>query len=122
MKFGKVVLALAFSLAFILMTISVPAPVKGSVSQLELVPGKYTDTNVYVPGETMTIVIHADEGDIYEVFHDIGDGSRIKLEFTIDSTGIKKIDWEVPNNAADGNYSIIVKLPNGSEETTAEFW
>ena len=121
MKSSKIILALIITLAFVLTAIAVPAPVEGAVTQLELVPGKYTDSNIYVPGEAMTIVIHADEGDVYQVFHDIGDGSPIGTEFTIDSTGLKNIYWEVPN-AADGNYSIIVRLPNGAVEITAEFW
>ncbi len=123
MKFGRVVLALAFSLAFILMTVSVPAPVKGSVTLLELVPGKYTDTNVYVPGEVMDIVVHGDTvNETFEIMSLVGFESNIPGgNIMIPEIGSVKVSWEIPD-IPDGEYSIIVRRPNGAIEETANFF
>ena len=123
MKFGRVVLALAFSLAFILMTVSVPAPVKGSVTLLELVPGKYTDTNVYVPGEVMDIVVHGDTAnETFEIMSLVGFESNIPGgNIMIPEIGSVKVSWEIPD-IPDGEYSIIVRRPNGAIEETANFF
>ena len=123
MKFNKIILALAISSAFVLMTIVVPAPVEGAVTQLELVPGKYTGTNIYVPGEVMDIVIHGDTiNETFEVMSFVGFESNIpEGNIRIPEIGSVKISWEVPE-IPDGEYSIIVRRPNSAIEATANFF
>jgi len=121
MRFGKIILALAFSMAFVLMMIVVPAPVKGAVTQLELVPGKYTGTNIYVPGEVMSIVIHGDiVNEIYDVFSVIGEEQQIGGGITIQESGTAKVSYALPD-VPDGDYLIRVRRPNGANETEAPF-
>ena len=121
MKSGKTILALAISLAFILMTIVVPMQVKGAVTQLELVPGKYTGTNIYVPGEVMDIVIHGNIIDEeFEIYCVIGEEQRIGGNIFIQESFTAKISYTVPD-APDGDYLIRVKRPNNATETEAIF-
>ena len=112
MKFGRIILALAFSLAFLIMAVSVPAPVMASITQLELVPGQYTGTNIYVPGEVMDIVVHGDMvNETFEIMSLVGYESKIPGgDIMIPEIGSVKVSWEVPD-IPDGEYSILVKRP-----------
>lgn len=121
MRFNKTILVLAISLAFILTTIVVPAPVNGAVTQLELVPGKYTGTNIYVPGEVMDIVIHGDIVDEeFELYSVIGEEQRIGGSIFIQESLTAIVSYTVPD-APDGDYLIRVKRPNNATETEEIF-
>lgn len=121
MNHSKIILALIISLAFVLTAITVPAPVKGAVTELELVPGKYTGTNVYVPGEVMDIVVHGDIVDEeFEIYSVIGEEQRIGGNIFIQESLTAKISYTVPD-APDGEYLIRVKRPNNATETEAAF-
>ena len=122
MKLGKTALALAISLAFILMTISIPAPAKGAITELELVPGQYTGTNVYVPGEVMDIVIQGDTvNETYDIFSVIGDEQQIGNNLVIQESMTASISYVVPD-VPDGEYLIRVKRDNGGLETETPFF
>ena len=121
MNHGKIILALIISLAIIMTAIAVPAPVKGGFTELELVSGKYTGTNIYVPGEVMDIVIHGDTIDEeFEIYSVIGEEQRIGGSIFIQESLTAKISYTVPD-APDGDYLIRVKQPNNSTEEEVIF-
>ncbi len=121
MRQGNRILALAFSMAFILTAIVLPGHAKASIVELELIPGKYTDTNVYVPGEVMDIVLHGDTvNETYDVFTVIGQEEEIGNEIRIQESLTARISYEIPS-IADGTYLIRVKRTNGATEIEEPF-
>ncbi|MFO7618356.1 MAG: hypothetical protein R6W91_01670 [Thermoplasmata archaeon] len=112
--------ALAFAIAFIFAGVMVPGPAAAGIVSLELVPGKYTGTSTYVPGEVMSIVITGDvENEEFTVFSVMGEEATIG-DITIPSSGSIKVSYEVPN-VPDGDYLIRVKRTNGAIEKEAPF-
>ncbi|MDD4307666.1 MAG: hypothetical protein PHU53_02525 [Thermoplasmata archaeon] len=108
-------MSLILTVAFICAAIIVPAPSRGAVTNLELIPGQYTGTNVYVPGEIMNIVLHGDvAGEEFDLFAVFGEETLIPGgPAVIPSSGSIKISYELPN-VADGNYFIRAKYLNGA--------
>jgi len=115
-------IAFAFALAFIFTALTVPESASASVTNLELVPGKYTGTNTYVPGEIMSIVITGDtEGEELSVYSVAGEEAIISGgNIIIPASGSFKLSYEVPN-VPDGDYLIRVKRSNGATESEATF-
>ncbi len=114
--------ALAFAMLFIFAGIIVPGQSIGAVTSLELVPGKYTGTNVYVPGEVMSIIVAGDlEGEEFIIYNVAGTESVIPGgRIVIPASGSVKVSYEVPN-LPDGNYLIRAKRENGATEAEATY-
>jgi hypothetical protein len=118
----KSAMTLILICAFLLTLASVPTPLRGAVTDLELVPGKYTGTTTYVPGEMMNIIIQGDtESENFEVYSVMGEEILIPGgNIQIPPSGSVKVSYEVPN-VPDGDYLIRVKRPNAAIEAEAEF-
>jgi hypothetical protein len=118
----KSAMTLILICAFLLTLASVPTPSRGAVTDLELVPGKYTGTTTYVPGEMMSIIIQGDtESERFEVYSVMGEEVLIPGgNIQIPPSGSVKVSYEVPN-VPDGDYLIRVKRPNAAMEIEAEF-
>ena len=76
--------------------------------RLEVDPGRYTGTNLYVPGETLVMTLYADTGDRYdvEVFHWVPFSTRTTYH-TIDDVDIlagdaRTLTWPIPATLEDG--------------------
>jgi hypothetical protein len=116
------ILALILTFALACVIIAVPAPSKAAVTDLELVPGKYTGTTTYVPGEVMSIIIKGDtENERFEVYSVLGAEVLIPGgNIIMPASGSVKVSYEVPN-VPDGEYLIRVKRPNGAVEIEEEY-
>jgi hypothetical protein len=115
-------LALILAIAFICAILVAPTPSRGAVTSLELVPGKYTSTTTYVPGEIMSIIIQGDTvGETFQVYSVIvGEVLIPGGNIQIPPSGSVKVSYEVPN-VPDGEYMIRVKRPNAAIEDEVGF-
>ncbi|MDO9536728.1 MAG: hypothetical protein Q7J68_00225 [Thermoplasmata archaeon] len=123
MAFKNKLLALTFTVMFILTILVLPAPVEGAVTNLELVPGKYTGNNTYVPGETISIIVAGDtEGEKFAIYSVINGENLIPGgNIQIPASGSVKVSYEVPSDVPDGNYLLRVKRPNEAVEAETNF-
>ena len=92
--------------------VSLP-PARAAFVSMDVSPGQYTGTNVYIPGETMTIVITASPGDSFDLTilnYVAGTPSQPIPGQTVGSSGTRTITWSVPTNWADGTvYRVEVR-------------
>ncbi|MBI5001710.1 MAG: hypothetical protein HZB92_09370 [Euryarchaeota archaeon] len=120
---GKAALFAAAATALLVLTI-VPAGVRGAWGSLEIVPSRYTQSNVYVPGEMMEIVLRAGPGETYDVIVAAGSvgGQNLALLDTIviGSGGSTKVTYTVPVSMPDGNYTVEVLLDHTNPGTLQE--
>ena len=116
----KTVTALVLVFLFIGMTLVLPQNVEGILEEIELVPSKYTGTNVYAPGETMDIVLHASIDDVYHISVELSDTTHQLPTVSMDLE-TEKASYDIPEPTPDGNYSVIVRLANGDEVGRAYF-
>lgn len=111
----KTVTALVLVFLFIGMTLVLPQDARAEWDHLELVPSKYTGTNVYAPGETMDIILQAEQNDVYDVYVQLGELTNSVQPNVLMERETKKVPYTIPENTPDGNYSIFVTLPSGNE-------
>jgi predicted RNA-binding Zn-ribbon protein involved in translation (DUF1610 family) len=90
----------------------VPMGACGALTAVELVPSKYTGTDVYVPGETLDVILRGDFGDIFDVI--VGSGNTTGLDLKlyddvpIGDGGTVKISYAIQPTLPDGIYRIDV--------------
>jgi len=118
----KFISALILTCLFLCTIIAVPTPSNAAVTSLELIPGKYTGTTTYVPGEVISIIVQGDtEGERFEVYTVLGEEILIPGGIIVmPSSGSVKVLYDTPN-IPDGTYAIRVKRPNGAIEAEASY-
>lgn len=100
-------------------------PARAAFQNLDVQPGRYTGTNLYVPGETMAITLTAGSGDVFdiEVLHWIPPSGTRTTQATFDNetvpaSGMRTVTWLIPNTAADSPwYWVVVYGPNWFESS-----
>ena len=105
-------LVVVIALATVLAGLFVAAgPVRGALNSLDVAPGQYTGTNVYVPSETLRITVRADSGDVYdvEVFHWVFPfGTRTSRatfnDQSIPGSGERTLTWTIPESEQDSPW------------------
>ena len=106
------VLVVAFATVATAGLVALP-PARAVFASMEVAPGMYTGTNVYVPGETMKITITASPGDTFNLTilnYAQGSPSTTIPGQTIGSSGVRVVSWPVPTNWADGNtYRVEIR-------------
>jgi len=118
MHMGK--LAVTIIVAFLLVS-SMPFATQrasGTLLGVELVASRYTGTNVYVPGETLDIILRGSIGDIYDII--IGSGNTTGLDLrlyqdisigssgSVGNNGTVKLQYTVPDELPDGLYRVDI--------------
>jgi hypothetical protein len=114
MKMHRGKLAVTIVVAFLLAS-SLPFAserARGALSGIELVASRYTGTNVYVPGETLDIILRGGSGDIFDII--IGSGNttgldlRLYQDISLGDSGSVKLQYAIPEELPDGIYRIDV--------------
>lgn len=104
-----IVLVMALSLGLVL-----TAPARGNFTGAGVVlePGLYTGTNIYVPGETMTVTAYATVGDSidFQFWNPVaGSPTSTVAGQVVPATGAKEVTFTIPDTWADGtNYQVHV--------------
>ncbi len=99
----------------------VPQSVNGAWDSLYLVPGQYTGTHVYTPGETIHIVLRGDSAEYYSVYSYILIEEPIQENVRLDEEGEATVSFQINEVMPDGNYSIIVRDTGGIQVDMANF-
>ena len=102
-------LALVLACVTVVAALVVAAPgVRGAFSNLEVEPGLYTGTNLYVPTETMRIHVRADPNDVYDIDifqwvvpFGMATSRAMFDDQTIPGSGERLITYTVPNTLED---------------------
>ena len=113
-------LAIAVAFATVLAGFLAASPTaRAAFDRLEVEPGQYTGTNVYVPTETMEFRVYGDPSDTYdvEVFHFVFPfgvrTSRASFDDqVIPSGGVRTISWTVQPSEEDSTWYWVAVYPD----------
>jgi hypothetical protein len=114
-------LALIIVASMISISMTVPHSVDGAWDSLYLVPGQYTGTHVYTPGETIHIVLRGDSAEYYSVYSLILIEEPILENVRLDEEGEATVSFLINEFTPDGNYTIIVRDTGGIQVDMANF-
>lgn len=124
MEIKRSILTLALIVSILSMSVVIPHTAKADLTELILVPGKYTGTNVYAPGETLNIVLRGDADEDYSVhILDIGLSDDEKLmDVNLGGDGEATVTYNIEGVTADGEYTVQVRDESGVAVRNRSFW
>ncbi|KYK27894.1 MAG: hypothetical protein AYK23_02065 [Candidatus Proteinoplasmatales archaeon SG8-5] len=117
----RLIFALALSFSIIAMPYIITYNAQADLDELILVPGKYTGSNVYAPGETLTIVLRGDPNEVYSIYIlgiIVGEWRSVNLGEDGETTAAFPIDEVTP----DRNYTVQVRDYTNLIVANATFW
>ncbi|MFH0816993.1 MAG: hypothetical protein V1934_09310 [Methanobacteriota archaeon] len=84
---------------------------RATFDDITLIPSRYTDTNIYVPGESVDIIVWGTPKDVFDVIvtHDkTGSVLRDFQDVSVGDGGSVKVTYSIQEKSPDGNYTVNV--------------
>jgi hypothetical protein len=120
----RIIMALALTVSLLLISIVIPDQAKADFDELILVPGRYTGTNVYAPGETLNIVLRGDPSEDYSIWIlNIGLDPDLPWRYVnLGNDGETTATFSIYGETPDGNYTVQVRDADDIAVANATFW